>query len=205
MSKQQIISTTGIAADADGLVVAQTFTANLALVLVTSTLSPPRKLIFDASASIASVVFTIVGTDRFGNAVTETVTGVTTTPVLTVGEYATVTSITPSATDAVNTVFVGWDTIAYSRPLMLDHKRTPFNCGFGVSVTGTVDYTIQHTFTDLEVAGTKAGDGVWFDHEDLAGETANQDGNYAFPVEAVRIKQNSGTGTVTLTLLQAGR
>lgn len=75
-----------------------------------------------------------------------------------------------------------------------DNYVTPFNIGFGVVVSGTVNYTVQHTFD-----GTN-----WFDHPTIASETTDQDGNYAFPVLQIRLTVNSGGGIATLTLIQAG-
>lgn len=76
---------------------------------------------------------------------------------------------------------------------------SPFNVGFGVIVTGTVDYTVQHTFDDPAVGFT-----TWFSHPTVVGEVANADGNYAFPVTGIKVLVNSGDGTATLKLLQAG-
>lgn len=70
----------------------------------------------------------------------------------------------------------------------------PFNVGFGVVVSGTVNYTVEHTFD-----GT-----TWFPHPTIASKAVNQDGNYAFPVLQIRLTVNSGGGTATLTLIQAG-
>ena len=68
-----------------------------------------------------------------------------------------------------------------------------FNVGFGAVVSGTVTYTIQHTFNGVD----------FFDHEFVAAQTTNQDGNYAFPVASIRINQTAGAGSVTLTAIQA--
>jgi len=79
-------------------------------------------------------------------------------------------------------------------------KQTPFNVSLGAVVDGTVTYTIQHTFDNvLNPAVTSP---TAFDNTGLTGQTANKDGNYAFPVAAVRINITAGTGTVTLTILQ---
>lgn len=75
-----------------------------------------------------------------------------------------------------------------------DSYISPFNIGFGVVVDGTVNYTVQHTFD-----GTN-----WFDHPTIFSKTSAQDGNYAFPVLQIRLTVNSGGGTATLTLIQAG-
>lgn len=65
--------------------------------------------------------------------------------------------------------------------------------GFGVVTSGTVTYTVQHTFD-----GTN-----WFDHEFTVGKTASDDGNYAFPIAGIRLNVTAGTGTATLTALAA--
>lgn len=83
-------------------------------------------------------------------------------------------------------------------PMNLD--STPFNVGFGVTITGTPTYTVQHTFDNPWTTTSP----VWFDHPTVAGETANADGNYAFPVAAIKVAVTSGTGTATLTVIQAG-
>jgi hypothetical protein len=80
----------------------------------------------------------------------------------------------------------------------MDTYRNPFNVGIGVVTSGTVNYTIQHTFND------PAGSPVWFSHPTLNALAANADGNYAFPIRAIRILVNSGTGTATATIIQAG-
>lgn len=84
-------------------------------------------------------------------------------------------------------------------PMNLD--STPFNVGFGVVITsGAPTYTVQHTFDNPWTTDNP----VWFDHPTVAGETTNQDGNYAFPVAAIKVAITSGTGAVQLTVIQAG-
>lgn len=94
--------------------------------------------------------------------------------------------------------------VGVSTPIPLDHYISPFNIGFGVVVSGTVSYTIQHTFDDVWASGYVPASGNWFNHPDIAGESANADGNYAFPVTAIRLNVASGDGTATLTAVQAG-
>ena len=89
--------------------------------------------------------------------------------------------------------------VGSSSSLVMNTNITPFNVGFGVIVTGTVNYTVQHTFDDPAV-----GFSTWFSHPTIANETTNQDGNYAFPVTGIKVLVNSGDGTATLKLVQAG-
>jgi len=86
-----------------------------------------------------------------------------------------------------------------SSALVMNTNVSPFNVGFGVVVTGTVNYTVQHTFDDPAVGFT-----TWFSHPTIASQTANADGNYAFPVTGIKVLVNSGSGTATMNLVQAG-
>jgi hypothetical protein len=86
-----------------------------------------------------------------------------------------------------------------SSALVMNTNISPFNVGFGVIATGTVTYTVQHTFDDPAV-----GFSVWYSHPTIAAKTDNQDGNYAFPVTGVKVLVTAGTGTATLNLIQAG-
>lgn len=89
--------------------------------------------------------------------------------------------------------------VGSSTPIVMNTNISPFNVGFGVIATGTVDYTIQHTFDD-----PATGFSTWFSHPTIAAQTANADGNYAFPVTGIKVLVNSGAGTAQLKLVQAG-
>ena len=97
-------------------------------------------------------------------------------------------------------LFRSQDGVGSSDPIVMNTNCTPFNVGFGVVTNGTVDYTVQHTFDDPTGAIS-----TWFNHPTVAAQIADADGNYAFPVTAIRITMNAGgTGTATLKLIQAG-
>jgi hypothetical protein len=89
-------------------------------------------------------------------------------------------------------------------PMNLD--TSPFNVGFGAVVSGTtttVTYQVQHTFDNPWTTPSP----TWFTHPTFTptAGSASQDGNYAFPVAAIRVSTNAGnTATVTLTVIQAG-
>jgi hypothetical protein len=83
--------------------------------------------------------------------------------------------------------------------IVVNTNTNPTNIGFGVIVSGTVNYTVQHTFDDPAVGFT-----TWFPHPTVASKITNFDGNYAFPVTGIRLTVNSGDGTATLKLIQAG-
>lgn len=84
----------------------------------------------------------------------------------------------------------------------MDYKQSPFNVGLGAVVNGTITFDIEHTFDDVyDVTVTP----VAFKHATMITKSANTDGNYAFPIRAIRINNTAGTGTTTLTILQGLR
>jgi hypothetical protein len=90
-----------------------------------------------------------------------------------------------------------------SATVAMDIYISPFNVGFGVFVTGTANITIQHTFDNPQTTASPK----WYNHPtvlSVALTDAGQDGNYAFPVAAIKVLVNSGSGTATLTVIQAG-
>jgi len=92
----------------------------------------------------------------------------------------------------------------YSNPIPLDVFVSPFNTSLGVTVTGTVNYTVQYTFDNVQATGWTPGTGNWVDHPSLTAQTTTKDSNLAYPAVAVRIVLNSGTGSVRFTVIQAG-
>jgi hypothetical protein len=89
-----------------------------------------------------------------------------------------------------------------SNAAVLDYYGRP-EVSLQVVVTGTVNYTIQQTLDNPLTAGATI---TWFNHPDanLVAQTVNRQGNYAYIPTAVRIVLNSGTGSVVLTVTQAG-
>lgn len=81
----------------------------------------------------------------------------------------------------------------------VDYRRNPFNASFACEVTGTVTYTVEHTFGDVFTPGASL---TAFPNATVVGASANAVGNYVAPIRAVRINITAGTGSVTLTWLQ---
>jgi hypothetical protein len=69
----------------------------------------------------------------------------------------------------------------------------------------SVTYTVADSGVTVAGAGAKLAKHRCFDHEVMSSKTANEDGNYAFPVCAVRLNVTAYTaGRATLTVLQGG-
>lgn len=88
--------------------------------------------------------------------------------------------------------------VGVSPVVPVDAKALNFGMGFGCEVTGTVTYTIQHTFDDIFDPNVTP---VWFNHAVVVNQTTSQDGNYAFPIAAYRLNVSAGTGTVNMVAL----
>jgi hypothetical protein len=95
--------------------------------------------------------------------------------------------------------------VTVSPPIIMDTYISPFNVGFGVVATGTVTYSVQHTFDDVFAADYVPASGNWFNHPTIVAVSTTQDGNYAFPVSAIRFNVTAGTGSIAAVVIQAGQ
>lgn len=89
-----------------------------------------------------------------------------------------------------------------SNPIIMDYHGRP-EVSLQVTVSGTVNYTVQQTLDNPNAADVTP---TWFDHPDanLVAQTVSRQGNYAYIPVAVRLVLNSGSGSATITVVQAG-
>lgn len=89
-----------------------------------------------------------------------------------------------------------------SNAICLDYHGRP-EISLQVVVSGTVNYTVQQTLDNPNAADVTP---TWFNHPDanLVAQTVNRQGNYAYVPVAVRLVLSSGSGSATLTVVQAG-
>ena len=184
---------------------AQSGVANTALTLTASpyTLDVARRIIITPAGDDRTISFTVSGLDWNGQPQTETLAGTNGTAIQSYFDYTQIISITPTGNTA-STVTAGTNGVASSRPINLDEY------GFGptalqVSVTGTVNATVQQTLDTVPSAGSYPAV-TWVNHPDasLVGLTGTVQGNYAYAPKLVRIVLNSGTGSVVLSVGQTG-
>ena len=96
--------------------------------------------------------------------------------------------------------------------ICMDRLTDDVEISFAVTVTaptsGFGNYTVQHTFVNVPLLGTAAASAdAIFDHPTVSGASAAADGNYAYPVAAIRIQHVGGSADgniATLTVTQAG-
>ena len=97
--------------------------------------------------------------------------------------------------------------VASSNVIPLNTYGDPFNVGIGcdVSAGGSLTYTVQHTFDNVQSETFNPATATWYSNSTLVAQTTDKDGNYAFPVTGVRLTVTAWTsGTVTMTVIQAG-
>lgn len=178
------------------------------LTLLTNTLDTPRRIILTAGSEAAQRTLVLVGTSVNGDPIGETLTIPATTvgAVQSVLSYKTLTSATPLGGGWTAAATLGTNTVASSRWIFLD------SWGFSatalqVTVSGTVNYTVEQTLDNpnnrapLPVIAPAAV--TWLPHPVLAGLAVSAQDNYAFVPQLVRLTLNSGTGSATLTVIQA--
>lgn len=155
------------------------------------------KLIFDSAGDISGVTFTITGEDEFGNAQTETVTGVTTTAVSTTKFWSNVQTIASDGAIGSN-VFVGVDTgELVSTALPLNSYSTNGASYAVTDLSGTCQFDIEETYDNV------LGDGMssatsWAVVE--SNGSANLDGVGNPGATAMRLRMDSYSNGAELQL-----
>ena len=168
-----------------------------------ATLDIQRRVTLESAANLSAITFTITGTDQEGKPVTEAIAGPNATTTTTTKDFLTITQIAVSAAVGTN-VEIGTSAVGGSQIIPLDQYLTPFNVSLRVEVVGTVNYTVQYTFNDVFDPDSDPTDFIWQDHVDLTALAVTAEATFISPVTAARILTNSGIGTATLYVLQAG-
>ena len=204
MSRPKVITLNPAGNDVDYISTTETLTTPWALQLDgVLTFSEAQHVTITTTSDETLATFTVVGTDRDGNVLTEAITGPNNSVALGTKNFKTVTSITSTA-DATG-VTAGINGLSESAWFLLNYRGPDFNVAIGCT-TGGATYAMQHTFTNVLATGFVEDDAVVYTHSTLTGETTNQDGNYTNPPVACRLAITSaGTGPVTATVIHAGR
>jgi hypothetical protein len=167
-----------------------------------ATLDKPRRILLTSGGDDSDISFTLYGTDWNGNPISETITGSNGSTVTTTRDFKTITAIWPSAA-VQTTVTVGTTTIATSRPIRLDNF-TNAPTALQVVCSGTAVWTVQQTLDDVDAVGY--ANATWFDHPDanmVNQSSTNRQSQYAYLPLFVRLYLASGSGSATLTVIQA--
>ena len=199
------------APDADGIALTQTpagggvqnLTLNGALVAGgVATMDAPRRIGITSAADDSGRVFTVYGTDRYGNTVSEEITGAAIGEAVSQLDYVTITAITVDDNTA-GALTAGTNQIASTQWVAVDTYRNPVQIGLRVDISGTLECGIEHTFDPVY---NSPGPFAVAAHDTLTALAAGAQGNYAFPVAAYRLTLSTYTSPATATLgaIQAG-
>lgn len=206
MANPVILSVTATALDADGIAVAQAVAGpgdlNLNGTVGTGAICGAgigQIVTVTSAGDDTGITFTIYGTNPTGNAISQTITGVSAGAASTTIPFRSVSRVAASGAAAGN-VEVGFTAVGYSRWTCLNRELMDFLVGIGVAVSGTVDYDMEVTYDDPNVTAVP----TVFVPTALDGKTAAAEGSIAVPVFATRLKLNSGSGTATATVIQGG-
>lgn len=105
--------------------------------------------------------------------------------------------------NSATTGTISGTTITGGTPIPLNFNNVSVGIGFVCEVTGTVNYTVYHTYDDIyDSTVTK----VWLPHgvTNMVGATTTQESNFVIPIAAMQVILNSGSGSINLVVLQEG-
>ena len=171
-------------------------------------LDKPRQVLLTYGSEGSARTLKVVGTTFGGNPASETLavpSGGSGT-VATKLDYATVTSLTPLGGGWTAAVTVGTNGLAGSSWVFLDSWAMP-QVSLQVVVSGTVNYTIQQTLDDPNSPWSSVTPSAvnWVNSPDSAAvaATGSIQSNYAYVPSYTRVVLNSGSGSLTFTVIQA--
>ena len=200
MQKPKRIAITPATIDRDGISLAQQ-TAGAADLTITGalasggavTLGYPYAIEAYSAGDIAAVIFTVTGTDQWGKAQTDTITGVNAGVVATTKYFKTVTQIAADAAVGTDVEVGAADEIGFVLAIDLYEPDT----SIAVDLSGTIDYTVQKCFERL--TATPAQTPNWV-AGGLATQTADGTTAYTAPTGGVRLKGNSYANDATIAM-----
>jgi hypothetical protein len=101
--------------------------------------------------------------------------------------------------------------VTTSQVIPLNVYADPFNVSFGVKILPAGNsgntYTVQHTFDNVQSPSFDPATATWYDNNTVVNKIINSDGNYSWPVTAIRLNVTSvgaGLSSLTLTAIQSG-
>lgn len=142
----------------------------------------------------------LTGTDADNKAQTETVNLPAGSATIESTRYfKTLTSVVPSATIGADTMDIGWVDEVAGRTYPLNYNAAVANT-YCVDVTGTIDYTVQECFDDIQNLTSAQQNGDWFNVSALAAKTTDIAAAGVHGATAVRIIVNSYSSGAELQL-----
>lgn len=213
MSSPKTITLTPEALDRDGISAAETLAGagNLTIggALASGgsvTFTQAQHVTIYAAGDESGVTFTVTGTDRYGAALTEDITGPNATTVVSTANFQTVTQVAGDGATSGD-VEVGVDGTCESQWYVLNYRGADSSVAIGcvLGASANLTYAVQHTYSDIFAAGFQEPDATAFTHSTLTGETTDQDGVYDNLPRACRLAITAHTaGSVSMTVIHEG-
>ena len=176
-----------------------------------ATLDTARRVLITDGGNNSAITYTITGTNSYGNLFVETVAGTNGSTVATKSDFLTVTKIAASGAVIAGTT-VGTNGVGSTPWVSISPHFPTVEATISCEVTGTVNYTVEYTYQDVNYSPTSTfGLGgpdfvvptVWPDSL-VTGLTISAVAVMNDPVWAARATINSGSGTLKTTFLQGG-
>jgi hypothetical protein len=162
-------------------------------------LDPPRRVVITSVSDESAKTFTVYGTDRMNTVISEVVTGPNATTATTTKVFKTVTRIAVSAA-TTGAIKVGWGTEHVSPWVVLGNCMGHNQISYALDVTGTVNCDVEKTYRNL-LREAITGDYDASVSDVITAQTADTNGVLSGPVAALRVVQNSGSGSAVLRVL----
>lgn len=166
-----------------------------------ATLDAQRIVGIASTGNLSGVNFTVYGTDQSGRAINETIAGPNNNTVSTTLNFYTVTRVAVNGAVATN-VTVGTTGVGASMPIPLDVYLQQGSTTSVTLVSGAANYTVQVTNDDV----FNNTNPLWTNHPDAAivGKAASGIGVTTAGYRAIRLLTNSGTGVLSMSVVQQG-
>ncbi len=207
--RPKVITLTADVLDRDGISIAETMsgagdmaiTGDLAAGGV-ATLDIPRHIGIYAAGNEAAKTFTVYGTDRNGNSISEAITGPNAGTVNGSKNFKTVTQIAVSAATAGN-VEVGTTNEFDSQIVPVNSYADKISYFVELSSDKNLTYEFKYTGSDIFAAGFLEADAVW--SSDIGPKTVNSNSGSIDPFRACRLEiTNFAAGTIVWNIVTAG-
>ncbi len=171
--------------------------------------STPQHVAIYSAGDDSLLTFTPRGYDRYGVALTDSITGANAgTSTTQDANFAWLDRITASAGSA-GAVEGGVDGLCESAWFVLNYRGPDFNVGLGCDVSSgaSLTYAMQHTFNNVLAASFQEASGeVVHTHDTITGQTGTSDGSYISPPVACRLAITAYTsGSANARIIQVGR
>lgn len=180
-----------------------------------------RTIQLASAQDLSGMNFTITGTDIWGNITNESIAGPNNNSVTSINLYHTITSIVADAAITGNLISVNTGDSGVTQWISFDNNRTIFQASAQITVTGTIDYSVQYTNQPLQLRNyplnntiynetpSASSTLIYLDNENykvIQNETSSVFYQLNIPVQAMQVVVNSGltTGTLSVNVIQQG-